>query len=142
MVTVSRLNMLDTNMVSYLVAQDSQRLQRRYTEAEKSSRIAISAVTEGEIRYGLAKKPNAVKLAYYMQRFLDRIEILPWDSLVTQSYGALRAKVEALGTLPGPLDLMIAAHALALNATLVTHDRALKRLTTHLSIEDWLSDPA
>lgn len=80
MVTVSQMNLLDTNMVSYLVAQDSERLQRRYTEAEKTSRIAISAVTEGEIRYGLAKKPDAVKLAYYMQRFLDRIEILPWDS--------------------------------------------------------------
>ncbi len=140
MVSSDRLFLLDTNMITYLVATDSEDVQRRYLQTEGTSRIGISAVTEGEIRYGLAKKPEANKLNGYMQRFLDRTETLPWDSTVTRTYGTLRARLQALGMLPGPLDLMIAAHALALDATLVTHDRALKRLHAFVTVEDWVRE--
>ena len=141
MVDSDRLFLLDTNMITFLVAANSEDVQRRYLQIEGVSRIGVSAVTEGEIRYGLAKKPGANKLNNYMQRFFDRIETLPWDSSVTRTYGTLRARVEALGMLPGPLDLMIAAHALALDATLVTHDRALKRLNAFITVEDWVREP-
>lgn len=139
-VITGQLYLLDTNTVTYLVSARSENVQRRYLQVEQTSRIAISAVTGGEIHYGLSKKPEAHKLRDYMQRFLDRTVILPWDDSVAAPYGTLRAQLQAQGVMPGPLDLMIAAHALAAKAILVTHDRALKRLTDFIAVEDWTID--
>lgn len=68
--------------------------------------------------------------------FLLRVDSLPWDSNAARRYADLRAAVELAGTPMGNLDMMIAAHALAAEAILVTSDRSFHRLK-HLNIEDW-----
>ncbi len=140
MVSRKRIFMLDTNIVTYIVTSRSAAARSRYTAEEGRARIVISAVTEGEILYGLAKNPQAARRNSYLQHFLEGVEVLPWDSSVTPAYGQLRASLQAMGALPSPLDLMIAAHASSLHATLVTHDRSLKRLKDSVLIEDWTAD--
>ena len=111
-----------------------------YQQAEREGRIAVSAITEAELRYGLEKKPEATKLRAYVMEFLQRTECLPWDTAAAKVFSTLRAKTEALGLAFGAIDLLIAAHASALDATLVTHDRVLHRAAAFLPVIDWATD--
>ncbi len=100
------------------------------------SEVGVSVVTEAELRFGVARKGAAAHLKLAVEEFLLRVEILPWDSPAAQHYAALRSALEDSGTPMGNLDLMIAAHALAIGATLVTHDRVFRHVK-HLKLEDW-----
>jgi tRNA(fMet)-specific endonuclease VapC len=100
------------------------------------AQLAISAVTEGELRFGAARLPHATRLHNMIEDFFLRVAILPWDSDAAQQYGQLRAALEREGQRLGNLDTMIGAHALALSAILVTNDRAFGRIKG-LKVEDW-----
>ena len=100
------------------------------------AQVAISAVTEAELRFGAARKPEATRLKIAVDEFLLRVESLPWDSEAAQQYARVRAALESGGEPMGNLDLTIAAQALAVQAVLVTNDHALRRLK-HLKTEDW-----
>jgi tRNA(fMet)-specific endonuclease VapC len=102
--------------------------------------LAISAVTEGELRYGVARRRDAKRLQSFVDEFLLRVDILPWDSAATQQYGQLRAALEREGQAMGNLDTMIGAHALAVGAVLVTNDHAFCRIKK-LKVEDWAKGP-
>jgi tRNA(fMet)-specific endonuclease VapC len=126
--------LLDTNAASAILRQ-REPLCRRAAAVPLPS-LAISSVTAGEMHYGLAKRPNATALAELVHEFLRYTDILPWTESVAPHYGILRAALETQGLTIAPLDLMIAAHALAVDAVLITADRALARIET-LRIEDW-----
>ena len=98
--------------------------------------MSISAITEGELLFGLAKKPDAKQLSLVIHEFLIRVDVLPWDSAVAACYGKLRADMQKKGKILGNLDLLIAAHALALGLVLITNDRAFTQVEG-LKIEDW-----
>jgi tRNA(fMet)-specific endonuclease VapC len=89
-----------------------------------------------EMHYGLAKRPQATALAKLVREFLRYTDILPWSDAIAPHYGTLRAAPEAKGVTIAPLDLMIAAHALAIDATLVSADQALSMIDI-LKVEDW-----
>jgi tRNA(fMet)-specific endonuclease VapC len=99
-------------------------------------RLALSVVTEMEIRYGLARNP-ALRIAPLVETFLAGIAVLPLTSEVARAYGSVRAGLERAGTPIGPLDLMIGAHALAVGATLITNNLAEFRRIAGLRCEDW-----
>jgi tRNA(fMet)-specific endonuclease VapC len=101
---------------------------------------AISAVTEGELRFGLAKKPEAVKLRKAVETFLSIITVLPWNSDAARAYGVMRAKMTAAGTSLGALDMMIAAHAASLDAVLVTTDKAFRHAEGLHARVNWATD--
>ncbi len=98
--------------------------------------IAISAVTEGELRYGVARRPDLLRLKMIVNEFLLRVATQPWDSNAAQEYGRLRAALEREGRPMGNLDMMIGAHAVVLDLVLVTNDQAFRRIKK-LKIEDW-----
>jgi tRNA(fMet)-specific endonuclease VapC len=98
--------------------------------------VALSVVTEMEIRYGLARNPT-LRVAPLVEGFLAGITVLPLDSTVAGVYARVRAGLEAKGKPIGPLDLMIAAHALAVRAILVTNDVREFRRIPGLVVEDW-----
>jgi tRNA(fMet)-specific endonuclease VapC len=98
--------------------------------------VSISSVTEGELRFGAARLPGAARLNAIIEEFLIRVAIHAWDSAAAQEYGRVRAALERTGAALGNLDTMIAAHALARGAVLVTHDKAFARVKG-LKIEDW-----
>jgi tRNA(fMet)-specific endonuclease VapC len=127
--------LLDTNIVSFHLRQSSVALQRRLRRVRAAS-VALSVVTEMEIRYGLARNPS-LRIAPLVEAFLGVVTILPLDSRVATTYARVRAGLEARGTPIGPLDLMIGAHALAIGATLITSDSREFRRIPGLRVVDW-----
>ena len=126
--------MLDTNMVSHFIKGVNN--VRNKVVSVPMSELGISAITEGELLFGLAKKPDAKQLSIVVHEFLIRVDVLPWDSAVAACYGKLRADMQKKGKILGYLDLLIAAHALALGVVLITNDRAFTQVEG-LKIEDW-----
>lgn len=126
--------LLDTNIASEFIR--SRRLDDKIS-AIPVFQLAISSITESEILYGLAKKPDAVKLQRTANLFLESVEVLAFDSPAARSYGWLRKRYEQQGLSVGTLDGLIAAHAHALELTLVTRDAALLRLQQWLKVERW-----
>jgi tRNA(fMet)-specific endonuclease VapC len=127
--------LLDINIASCIIRGTSPVVDRRLIKVAMSQ-LAISAVTEGELRFGAARLPHAARLHAMIEEFFLRVAVLPWDSDAAQEYGQLRATLERDGQPMGNLDLLIAAHALALGAVLVTNDHAFARIKK-LKIEDW-----
>jgi len=127
--------LLDTNTASYVIKGNFPRVRERLMKTPMAE-VGISAITEAEVRFGVARKPAAVRLKTAVEEFLLRVETLPWDSEAAQQYGQIRATLERVGQPMGNLDMMIAAHALAAQVVLVTHDHVFRRVK-QLKIEDW-----
>ncbi len=129
------LYLLDTNIASYVIKGNIPHVRDQLLKVPVSE-VGISVVTEAELRFGVARLPHAPKVAMAVDEFLLRIEVLPWTSSTAARYGHLRAALERHGDPMGNMDLMIAAQALASEATLVTNDRVFRRVKG-LKIEDW-----
>jgi tRNA(fMet)-specific endonuclease VapC len=132
--------LLDTNTAGYIVNGRSPSARRHLQESLARERVALSAISEAEIRYGLELKPGAVRLRAAVEQLLGLIEICAWESTAAQAYGRLRARLKTSGKPLSGLDLMIAAHAVALGATLVSHDRAFRHAASFLTVVDWAGD--
>ena len=128
--------MLDTNMASYIVRGPSAALAARLV-AVPMAQLCVSSVTQGELLFGVARKPGATSLQVAVREFLARVDVLDWDCAAATRYGALRAALETNGTPLGNLDTLIAAHALATGAVLVTNDQAFAPVPG-LVVENWL----
>ena len=130
------LYMLDTNAASAALrgtAALDMRLQRL-----EASLWCISAVTRAELRYGVALRPEAVRLARCVDAFLQAVITMPWDAAAADRHGELRARLRKAGTPIGDFDEMIAGHALALGAVLVTDNTRHFRLVDGLAVENWI----
>lgn len=128
------LYMLDTNTVSRLVKKDPTAMQRAKDVPIAS--LCISAITEGELLFGLAKRPEALRLHAAVREFLRCVDVMPWNEGVAERYAQARTSLERQGKSLAPLDLLIASHAASLGAVLVTNDQAF-RLIGDLRVEDW-----
>ncbi len=126
--------MLDTNTVSHLIKQHPSVV--RNVVAVSMPSLCVSAITEAELHFGLAKRPGAKRLHLAVQELLRRVDVLPWDSAVAKHYGAVRAILERRGKTLAPLDMLIATHALGAGMILVSNDRAFGQLA-ELQVEDW-----
>ena len=126
--------MLDTNTVSHFLRRHPN-VSKRITSLPMTS-LCLSVISEAELRYGLARKPDAINLHKVVNEFLRRVEVLAWGSDVADQYGNLRTELESKGDSLGPLDMQIAAHAFSIGATLVTNDQAFKRVKK-LKVVDW-----
>ncbi len=128
--------MLDTNIVSDLVRSPTGRVFDRIA-AINGEGVCISIITAAELRYGCAKK-GSPRLQSQVDAILASIEILPFDVPADADYAGIRADLEAAGKPIGPNDLLIAAHAKAAGATLVTANRAEFERVAGLVVENWL----
>lgn len=128
--------LLDTNIISDVIRNPSGTAARRIEEVG-AKEICTSIIVAAELRYGCAKKGSA-KLLARVESVLEAIPILPLDIPADTDYGAIRAELEAAGQPIGHNDLLIAAHAHALQLTLVTDNvREFGRIRG-LSVENWL----
>lgn len=127
--------MLDTNVASYIIRGGNPALIAKLG-AVPTSALCVSSIVQGELLYGLARRPDARQLQIAVREFLLRVDVLPWDSDVATRYGALRARLEAAGMPLGNLDTLIAAHALTVRAVLVSNDQAFARVP-ELVVENW-----
>jgi len=127
--------MLDTNVVSHIVRRPDSQLARRVAGLEPSS-FGISVIVAAELRYGAARRGSA-RLTGQLAAVLSAINVLPLEEPMDRHYGAIRADLGRIGRPIGHNDLLIAAHARALSATLVTNNVAEFRRVPSLAVEDW-----
>ncbi len=127
--------LLDTNTASYVIKGKFPRVRERLLEVPMAE-VGISVVTEAELRFGVARRPDAATLQRVVEEFLLRVEVLPWNSEAAREYARIRAALEKDGQPMGNVDLMIAVQALAAGAVLVTHDHVFRGVKG-LKVEDW-----
>ncbi len=131
--------LLDTNIVSQIMRDAQGIAAQRYRsllESPQPCRMVTSVVVQCELLYGLTKKPSPrLQAGYDLQ--MAQLPVLDLDESVAPCYATLRAQLEQLGTPIGANDALIAAHALALGATLVSADAEFGRVTG-LQLENWL----
>ena len=131
----TRPTMLDTNAASVLIrgGAAATSLQRLL-----GADVCISVITEAELRFGLARKPEAARLSAIVLAFLQTVRVLPWTSATAAVYGPLRAQMAVVGASLSAMDLLIAAHALSERCMLASADRAFSRVPG-LALLDWPS---
>ena len=129
--------MLDTDTCIALIKRQPRELIKRL-EAKAVGDVGISSITLAELRHGVAKSLRITQNRAALDQFLIPLDIAPFDDLAADSYGALRAALETEGKPIGPLDTLIAAHAVSLNVVLVTHNVAEFKRAPGLRVDDWL----
>lgn len=137
---MSQLYLLDTNQASYLLKGKSPALRARILALRPGEVACLSAVTEAELLYGIARSPIGDKRMQLLHWFLQLVAIYPWGREEAAVYGRLRAKLEATGKPLGPFDTQIAAHAIALGAVMVTNDKAFHQVPDLVGVENWATD--
>jgi tRNA(fMet)-specific endonuclease VapC len=137
---MSQRYMLDTNVVSHIMQGRDAELLTRLTEVPVGQAV-MSSVTLAELEYGLHCKGQPVRLRNALTQVLLRMDVLPWDEDVATCYGEFCATLEAQGVNLSDFDMMIAAHAVALDITLVSRDKAFAQVPTGvkqgLRLEVW-----
>lgn len=135
------LYLLDTNIVSYVITGRFPAARARLDAAQaRGDEACVSIITAGEILYGLEKIGAGARRHRALDLFFDTISVRLWDYDAAVAYGRLRAKQELLGKPLGPYDMQIAAHAVALGATLVSHDAGFRQASELAGLEDWAED--
>ena len=129
--------LLDTNILIAMSKERPSLLER--LENIPASAILLSSVVVAEVEYGIAKSERQEHNRRVFDTLLDGFQIVPFDAAAAQLYGPIRAELERRGQLIGPYDLMIAAHAQALNSVLVTDNLGEFARVTGLAVENWLA---
>lgn len=129
--------MLDTNIVSELARNPQGAVAIRIAEVGPDA-ICVSIITAAELRYGCAKKGSA-KLLAQIEAILGSMSVLALDVPADSEYGTIRAELKVVGKPIGPNDLLIAAHADALGAVLVTANTGEFARVRDLRVENWVS---
>jgi tRNA(fMet)-specific endonuclease VapC len=129
--------LLDTNILSDLVRNPGGVVATRISSVGEDS-VCTSIVVAAELRYGALKSTSA-KLSERIDLILSALEILPLELPADREYAALRHHLTRQGTPIGPNDLMIAAHALAHNHTVVTGNVREFSRVPGLKVENWLA---
>ena len=128
--------MLDTNIVSALMRNQANRLWER-TQSFDPASLCVSIVVAAELRFGAARVDSARRKAE-VDGILDAITVVPFEHPADRHYANIRTALERAGTPIGPNDLLIAAHALALDHTLVTANISEFSRVPGLRVENWL----
>jgi len=127
---------LDTNICIYIIKRRPAKVLRRLRKMDISD-LGLSAITVSELDYGAEKSSRPVQSRRALARFLAAFEIAPYDGSAAQAHGRIRAALERQGQPIGPLDLLIAAHAVSLVATLVTNNEREFARVPGLAVENW-----
>jgi tRNA(fMet)-specific endonuclease VapC len=132
---MSIVYLLDTNTISYALRDPKKRVTS-HIAAVPRERVAMSIITAMELRFGLSKTPSARNKAV-VEAVLATMPVANLPDGIAPIYGAVRAELERNGTPIGPLDTIIAAHALALGCVLITSNMKEFRRVAQLRCEDW-----
>lgn len=128
--------MLDTNICIYAIKQKPEQVFQRLQKIDPQD-VCVSSVTYAELVHGVEKSAAIEKNRLALSMLLANIEILDFDINAADQYGKIRADLEKKGTPIGPLDLMIAGHALSVGCTIVTNNVREFSRVKRLKIENW-----
>jgi len=129
--------LLDTDTCSYLIDGRFVEVQQRALSLPIND-LAISVITRSELRFGVELK-KSYKLDRLVNSFLSEFQCLPWTASCADIHAAIRAQLQRSGSPIGGFDTLIAAHALALDMTLVTHNTRHFEKVPGLRLADWVN---
>ena len=129
--------LLDTNICIYIIRRKPDEVLRQFQQYHPGE-IGISSITLAELQYGVAKSQAQKRNAEALSEFLISFEILPFSEAATQVYGSIRTLLERQGNIIGAMDLLIAAHAVSLDAVLVTNNVKEFERVPDLKVENWV----
>lgn len=133
--------LIDTDIASYLIKGRFPSVDARFAAVDPS-RVCMSVVTKSELLFGLRRLEPWHRINVAGRQFLTAMTTLPWDDDAAEVHADIRFQLESSGARIAEMDMMIAAHAIALGATLVTNNtRHFSRLAPTLIIENWASNP-
>lgn len=127
--------LLDTDTCIYALKQNENVLRHLLAAARED--VVVSVVTEAELRTGAAKSSSALRTLRRVENFLLPLTVIDFTSDDAIVYAGLRARLERAGTPIGPLDTLIAAHAVGRKLTLVTNNEREFRRVHGLHLENW-----
>ncbi len=131
--------MLDTNICSYIIRNTPERIRIKLKKVEQEHELALSSIVVSELFYGAYKK-NSERLINLIKSFVENFTIYSFDIKAAEIYGKIRAKLERKGSVIGAYDLQIAAHAVSLNAVIITNNEKECRRIENLKVENWITD--
>lgn len=130
--------LIDTNICIYVIKRRPIEVLQRLQQF-KTKDIAISSITTSELYHGIQKSQQIAKNTEALNNFLLPFDIVAYDELASVIYGDIRASWEKQGNIIGPLDLMIAAHALSLNVPVVTNNVKEFERVEGLEVVNWVN---
>ena len=133
---MARLYLLDTNILSHLVRQPQGPVAQRIAEVGEAN-VLTSVIVACELRFGAAKRGSR-KLTRHVEAVLGALTIRPLESDVERVYASIRVALEKKGAPIGAHDMLIAAHARAIDAVCVTDNVAEFKRVPRLKVENWL----
>lgn len=129
--------LLDTNICIYLIKRRPEVVFARFKQ-HRIGEIGISSITYSELTYGVHKSAKPQQNLQALTEFTAPLDIVPYDDHAAEAYGVIRSQLEAKGRPIGPLDTLIAAHALSLGSILVTNNEKEFSRVSGLHLENWL----
>jgi len=130
--------LLDTNICIYLIKKQPRHLLKRFRSHTPGS-LGISSVTLAELQYGVEKSQFPAKNQEALDEFLFPLDTVSFDDPAARMYGKIKTTLERQGKIIGPLDLMIAAHALSLHLPVVTNNTKEFSRVPKLMVENWFN---
>jgi tRNA(fMet)-specific endonuclease VapC len=128
--------MLDANTCVDLIRQRNEKVFRRLKQRQPDE-LCVSSVTLSELEYGAARSSDPARNRLALAEFMTPLRVMPYDDMAAAAYGPLRAELERKGLPIGPLDTLIAAHALSLGMTLVTDNEREFARVAGLRVQNW-----
>jgi tRNA(fMet)-specific endonuclease VapC len=129
--------LLDTNICIYIIKKKPQSVLDKFNSIEPGE-VAVSMITVSELYYGARKSSNPEKNLLALNKFLLPFNIFDFDLAAANRYSIIRTELESKGTPIGPLDTLIAAHAISLDYTLVTNNEREFNRVSGLQVENWV----
>lgn len=128
--------LIDTDICIYIMNKRPPGVIKKFKQF-KPGEIGVSAITVSELWFGVSKSIHQEKNRRRLEEFVAPFEILSYDEHAAQKYGDIRAELEKHGRLIGPLDMLIAAHAMSRDLILVTNNESEFKRIKNLEIENW-----
>ena len=128
--------LLDTNICIYVINHKPQQVFERFRQYQLGQ-LAVSSITASELAFGV-EKSGSERNKQALKKFLSPLEILPYDEQAVWHYAQLRHDLQSKGQTIGSLDMLIAAHALALDVVLVTNNTKEFERIERLKLENWV----
>ena len=129
--------MLDTNIISDLIRNPNGKAAKRAADVGDDN-ICTSIIVAAELRYGSVRN-GSKRLLQLVEGLLGEIKVLSFETPADVEYGAIRSELESAGKPIGANDLLIAAHARAVSATIVTANVGEFKRIRNLKVENWLA---
>jgi len=128
--------LIDTNICIYIMNKRPIGIIHKFKQFEVGE-IGVSTITVSELQYGVVKSKNRKLNKQRVEDFLSPLEIIPYDEIAANTYGDIRNKLEKRGESIGPLDMLIAAHALSRNLVLITNNEKEFKRVKNLKVKNW-----